>query len=190
MNELGNPGARKDMNMEPKMMNPRLSRTNRHRLTARGYSIESAYRTHIDMQDGRAAREAYEEARVRWGTAHGLDPDYGAYLVELQEHERTLPQLEEDLAICGQSVSMVRKALRTMMQRDLIEAISPGVSPHQAPSREMASAEVAAATMALDTCRSLRAHAKSLPDDDSRDSLAQALSRTIAARNYLSSFPH
>jgi len=83
--------------------------------------MEVKYRGEIARASGRCL---FEAARAGWATAHGLEPDDGAYLVELVERPLTLSQLSEALAICSQTREMVVLTMERLVSRGYVEAKS------------------------------------------------------------------
>jgi hypothetical protein len=167
----------------------RLSRTVPYRLTAHGYSLESAYRSHLNHRAGVNARVAYEDARIRWARAHGLAPDDGTYLVELQEGQLSLSRLQENLAVCGQNATMVKAALRRLIEHGLVDGGPIPTHGVHWPNRDMAVAELHAAKEALLEHRLDTAPSTEFSEDPDQGPRQHALSRVIVARNYVSTFP-
>jgi hypothetical protein len=70
---------------------------------------------------------AFEGARSEWARSHGLEPDDGAYLVELSARALTLKQLGEALAVCSQSREMVLLTIRRLVARGFVRQVHGNV---------------------------------------------------------------
>jgi hypothetical protein len=85
--------------------------------------LEAAYRSHIAAVRGARAGTAFERARCAWASSHGLEPDDGAYLVELSTRPLTLKQIGEGLAVCSQSREMVLRTIGRLVSRGFVREV-------------------------------------------------------------------
>lgn len=171
----------------------RLSRVDLHRLTTRGFSVEFAYRRllaelDVDFELSKDARQGFEAAQAHWGTVHGLDSSRGALLVQLREGQQTLPDIEQLLRSSSYAPVSIRADLRLLMSAGLVEGVRSDTAARARPSFDMVEAELSSALAALEVCRRQCARHRALRDQGAHLGLLRALSRSIAARNFLATF--
>ena len=92
-------------------------------LAPEGRTAEAAYRSQVAAARGVGGRKAFEAARREWADERGLQPDDGAYLVELRIGPTSLSEIAESLAVCGQSQRDAMSAIGRLVDAGLVNGI-------------------------------------------------------------------
>jgi hypothetical protein len=156
-------------------------------LTPRGDSTEAAYRKQIIAARAHGGRKAFEGARADWALAHGLEPDDGAFFGELRARPRTLRDLGEALAICGQSSESVAATMERLAVGGFVLRTNKTASRPEAPSMDSAMLEVQESQRAFESARLEFGITQFADRFVIQRSLREAVFRMVVARRFLAS---
>lgn len=102
---------------------PRWPKAQRFELSPRGRTIAAAYRADVAASRGPSVHRPFEHARATWAERFGLALDDGLYLIEIDDQPCTLRQLDESLAICGQSRGVILDSVRRLLRVGLLRLV-------------------------------------------------------------------
>ena len=109
--------------MHSPLFHPRSGYISRLKLSARGSEAETIYRSQVSSPSGPTLHHSLVAERTSWASLHGLEPDDGAYLLELSFRPLTMGQLGEALAVYSQTREMVSATVQRLVVHGLIEVV-------------------------------------------------------------------
>lgn len=154
-------------------------------LSVRGFSTNFAYQTCVATVSERPLRSAVQAACVDWADAHGLEPQDGAYLRELEDRPLTLNQLGEALAVSGQTREMIVSTVTRLVGMGFVEEAARHLRDATDPLPRRAADELSVALVELERVRDQFERNAAANQRLVVGSLRRAIRRVVSARNYL-----
>jgi len=157
----------------------------RFSLSLRGFSTNFAYQSCVATVTERPVRSAVQAACADWAYAHGLEPQDGAYLKELEDRPLTLRQLGEALAVSGQTREMIVSTVTRLVGMGFVEEAAGKLREAADPPPRRAADELSDALVELERVRDQLERPAPANRRLVVGSLRRAIRRVVSARNYL-----
>lgn len=154
-------------------------------LSARGAAALFTYRGHVRLARGRDRRRVFDTVRAHWASSLGLEPDDGAYLVQLATGSSSFRELGEALAICGQSTDHVTSTITRLLTIGIVKQHATRKEDGCYPTIEAATHELETALVDYSEQRPRPTEPPAHEEKLMSPTLRAAFFRVVAARSLL-----